>query len=130
MLLQGTPSKTTSEIVSYLTMWIASGPQIVLDERNTTVGINKDCDITVIQGSECATPPTSPQMSPSPSPSNQATNESPDVSSAAQSSNGRDLTAAGGVLVAIALVAVAVCVVVVIFVLVRYRVVNIRSFSL
>jgi hypothetical protein len=141
MLLQATPSKTTSEIVGYLNTWIASGPQIVLDERNTTVSINGECDVTVIQGSECATqfPPTSPlspQTSmpyPSPSPSNPPTNENPDgpgVSTAAQSSNGRDLTGAGGAMIAIALVVVLVCTAIVIAVLVRYRVINVGSFSL
>ena len=135
LLLQATPSRDTSEIVGFLNTWIASGPQIVLDERNTSVRVNSQCDITVIQGSECAmktqTPPTPSTSGPSdPTGSgNSSEGTMPGVASP-QQSNGKDLTVAGGVLLTFTIIGIAVTGIVVVVVLVRYRVIKVRSFSL
>ena len=137
LLLQATPLKNTSEIVRFLNAWIASGPQVVLDDSNTTVGVSEECDVTVILGSECVSnteaPPTSSSISspsPSPGPSNPTTNETstePTVANAA--AKGRDLTAAGGTMLALALVFIAVAAVAVVVILVRYRIIKFKSFS-
>ena len=132
LLVQATPSRNTSEIVNFLKDWIATNPLIILDDRGTTVSIDSGCDVTVIQGSGCtSTTQTPPTPETTPSPSNQPTNENttePEPEVGAQT-RGRDLTAVGGTLLAIALILVVVAAVVVVFVLVRYRVIRVRSFS-
>ena len=61
-VLQATPTRNISDIVDFLVNWIASNPQIVLDTKNTTVRIDRDCDVTSVEQSECSTtlPPTLP----------------------------------------------------------------------
>ena len=61
-VLQATPTRNISDIVDFLVNWIAGNPQIVLDTKNTTVYIDRDCDVTVVEQSECSTtfPPTLP----------------------------------------------------------------------
>lgn len=132
LLVQATPSTNTAEIVSYFNTWISSDPEITLDD-STTVGITKNCDISVIQGSECSTPPppsSSPEPSPSPSSNGSTATEEPGVSKAR---SGQDLKTTGEVLIALAICFLVVAVLIaaiVVYVLVKKQIITTQSFSL
>lgn len=56
MLLRPTPKTNTSEILNFLRTWINSNPQIMFS--NTTLSIDRECDIETVQDSQCNTNPT------------------------------------------------------------------------
>ncbi|CAI8019969.1 Neurotrypsin [Geodia barretti] len=60
LTIQVTATKSLPDILNFITDWIARDPHIVLGESNTTVYIDKLCDITIL-GSECV--PTSSSSS-------------------------------------------------------------------
>lgn len=139
LLLQETPNSNISQIITFMNTWINTDPYIILDENNTTVTIDSDCDIEIIQGSECTTgtqtpPPTMPQSTPTSSSIatyNDTTTEPTDPSFAQSSqSKGQDLTTVGGVLLGIAIIIIVISIVIIFVVLIRKRVIKIGSFKM
>ena len=70
LTIQVTATKSLPDILNFITDWIARDLHIVLGESNTTVYIDKLCDITIL-GSECV--PTSSSSSSAEIPSNNPT---------------------------------------------------------
>ena len=135
LLLQQTPTKNISEIITLLNTWISSNPLIVLDDSNTTLSFSSDCDIEKIQGSECNPSTQTPTLSTmdSPSPSNVAYNQTPtensNVAAEEDTSKGEDIAIAGGVLLTIAMIGIA-AVLITIVGLVRCHVIKTGSFNM
>ena len=57
LLLTPTPITNTSELFNVLRTWIERSPQITLNGSNTTLSIDRECDIETIQDSHCITNP-------------------------------------------------------------------------
>ena len=70
LTIQVTATKSIPEILNFINNWIARDPHIFLGESNTTVYIDKHCDITIL-GSECVA--TSSSSSSAEIPSNNPT---------------------------------------------------------
>ena len=135
LLLQQTPTKNTSEVISIINSWINSDPQIVLNDSNITLSIDSECDISTIGGSDCNIHSTQPPISPSTTIYTKTSSSAfhnatstPHLNVLVSESKGQDTVVAGVVLVAIGVVVIVIAVVVVLIVLVRYRVIKISSF--
>ena len=131
-LLQETPTRNISEIIAFVNVWINSGPLIVLDENNTTVSVDGDCDVKTVQGSDCTLPTSMPTSSPAPTnkTNNETTTDEPSVSVVKSESKGQDLTTVGGTFLGVGIFIIVASVCIVLFVLVRFRVIKIGSLSL
>ena len=55
LLLTPTPTTSTNELLNVLRTWIERSPQITLNGSNTTLSIDRECDIETIQDSHCIT---------------------------------------------------------------------------
>ena len=65
LTIQATATKSIPELLDFIYNWIITDPRIVLDGHNTSVLVDKGCDITIL-GSECVPTGTPPTPSPSP----------------------------------------------------------------
>ena len=137
LLMQSSPSLSPSEMIMYMRDWIESDPVITLNE--TTLKIDGDCDIEIIQGPECgagtspstATDGTSEGTSES-SGGGSGTEESPSVSGGSQSQGPQSQgpIIAGSILIVVAVIVISLAVAVTLFILVRYRIVKCDTYNM
>lgn len=130
LLIRPTPSKNSSEILDFMRTWIDENPQIMINESNTTLSIDSDCDVTVIHGSECNTDSTTENSNPTTNTPNTPTSPTSDETSANSESKGQGAAVAGGVLISLAIIIVVVTAVVVVVIWMRHRRETVGSFML
>lgn len=130
LLIRPTPSKNSSEILDFMRTWINENPQIMFNESNTTLSIDRDCDVGIIHGSECNTDPTTENSNPTTNTTNRPTSPTSDVTLAKSESKGQGAAIAGGVLISLAIIIAVATAVVIVVVWVRYRRVTVGSFML
>lgn len=136
LLIRPTPSKTSSEILQFMRTWIDGDPQIMLNESNTTLSIDSDCDVGMIHSSECNVDSTTGNSNPTTNPPNTSptsptsiTNDGTSAESSSRS-KGQGAAIAGGVLITLAIVIAVITAVVIVVVLARHRRVTVGSFML
>lgn len=147
LLMQSSPNLRLSEMIMYMNNWIESDPVIMLND--TTLRIDGDCDIAIIQGPECGAS-TSPTTSPTTA-STEASTEPMTISDGSGSGKGTDETPsndntrhvttgassqsqgpiiAGSVLIVVVVIVISLAVVVTLFILVRYKIVKCDNYNM
>jgi len=126
--MQSSPSLNLSEMIMYMRNWIESDPVITLNE--TTLRIDGNCDIEIIQGPECGagtSPSTATDGTSDSSGGGSGTEEPPSVSGGSQS---QGPIIAGSILIVVAVIAISLAVAVTLFILVRYRIVKCDTYNM